>query len=182
MAADMAVELKEQNVACVSLWPGAVMTENVNDFISQPQDEIVIFFIFMLLSSPLPLPPPPSSLLPPPPSSLLLPPPSSLLPPPHLASVASAEQRREVWCQKNSHLWHYGIGSWGGGGILPYMGWKVMKKPYCQISAFKCKFSGRYKDLYALFTLYKSLWKWLGSNRLRSRPYLDEFFVGVIGA
>lgn len=96
MAADMAVELKEQNVACVSLWPGAVMTENVNDFISQPQDEIVIFFIFMLLSSPLPLPPPPSSLLPPPPSSLLLPPPSSLLPPPHLASVASAEQRREV--------------------------------------------------------------------------------------
>ena len=43
MAADMAVELKEQNVACVSLWPGAVMTENVNDFLSQPQDEIVIF-------------------------------------------------------------------------------------------------------------------------------------------
>ena len=43
MAADMAVELKEQNVACVSLWPGAVMTEHVNDFLSQPQDEIVIF-------------------------------------------------------------------------------------------------------------------------------------------
>ena len=44
MAADMAVELKKQNVACVSLWPGAVMTEHINDFLSQPQDEIVIFF------------------------------------------------------------------------------------------------------------------------------------------
>ena len=43
MAADMAVELKKQNVACVSLWPGAVMTEHVNDFLSHPQDEIVIF-------------------------------------------------------------------------------------------------------------------------------------------
>ncbi|CAH3172326.1 unnamed protein product [Porites lobata] len=39
MAADMAVELKEQNVACVSLWPGAVMTENIRDYLSQPQDE-----------------------------------------------------------------------------------------------------------------------------------------------
>lgn len=42
MAADMAVELKEQNVACVSLWPGAVMTENISDYLSQPQDEKVI--------------------------------------------------------------------------------------------------------------------------------------------
>ena len=42
MAADMAVELKEQNVACVSLWPGAVMTENIRDHLSQPQDEKVI--------------------------------------------------------------------------------------------------------------------------------------------
>ena len=42
MAADMAVELKEQNVACVSLWPGAVMTENIRDYLSQPQDEKVI--------------------------------------------------------------------------------------------------------------------------------------------
>ena len=50
MAADMAVELKKQNVACVSLWPGAVMTEHVNDFLSQPQDEIVIFFIFIFLT------------------------------------------------------------------------------------------------------------------------------------
>ena len=47
MAADMAVELKKQNVACVSLWPGAVMTEHVNDFLSQPQDEIVIFYIYI---------------------------------------------------------------------------------------------------------------------------------------
>ena len=43
MAADMAVELKEQNVACVSLWPGAVMTENIRDYLSQPQDEKVIW-------------------------------------------------------------------------------------------------------------------------------------------
>ena len=181
MAADMAVELKEQNVACVSLWPGAVMTENVNDFISQPQDEIVIFFIFMLLSSPLPFPPPPSSLLPP--SPLPPPPSSSLLPPssssPCLSCICRTE-KRSLMSEKFTFvtLWDWIM----GGGILPYMGWKVMKKPYCQISAFKCKFSGRYKDLYALFTLYKSLWKWLGSNRLRSRPYLDEFFVGVIGA
>ena len=42
MAADMAVELKEQNVACVSLWPGAVMTENIRDYLRQPQDEKVI--------------------------------------------------------------------------------------------------------------------------------------------
>ena len=53
MAADMAVELKKQNVACVSLWPGAVMTEHVNDFLSQPQDEIVIFLYLYFL----PLPP-----------------------------------------------------------------------------------------------------------------------------
>jgi len=42
MAADMAVELKKQNVACVSLWPGAVMTENIRDYLSQAQDEKVI--------------------------------------------------------------------------------------------------------------------------------------------
>ena len=53
MAADMAVELKKQNVACVSLWPGAVMTEHVNDFLSQPQDEIVIFLIFIFPPPPL---------------------------------------------------------------------------------------------------------------------------------
>ena len=56
MAADMAVELKKQNVACVSLWPGAVMTEHINDFLSQPQDEIVIFLYLYFL----PLPPPPT--------------------------------------------------------------------------------------------------------------------------
>ena len=57
MAADMAVELKKQNVACVSLWPGAVMTEHVNDFLSQPQDEIVIFFVFIFLTPSHPPPP-----------------------------------------------------------------------------------------------------------------------------
>ena len=62
MAADMAVELKKQNVACVSLWPGAVMTEHVNDFLSHPQDEIVIFLYLYFL--PLPPPPPPPTTLP----------------------------------------------------------------------------------------------------------------------
>ena len=33
MAADMAVELRKQNVACVSLWPGAVKTELVEDLV-----------------------------------------------------------------------------------------------------------------------------------------------------
>ena len=42
MAADMAVELRKQNVACVSLWPGAVSTENVNEMLNNPdQDEKV---------------------------------------------------------------------------------------------------------------------------------------------
>ena len=58
MAADMAVELKKQNVACVSLWPGAVMTEHVNDFLSQPQDEIVIFLYLYFLPPPPPHSPP----------------------------------------------------------------------------------------------------------------------------
>ncbi|KAM7438700.1 Dehydrogenase reductase SDR member [Porites harrisoni] len=39
MAADMAVELREQNVACVSLWPGAVFTEQIKDLIFKPENE-----------------------------------------------------------------------------------------------------------------------------------------------
>lgn len=42
MAADMAVELREQNVACVSLWPGAVLTEQIKDLIFNPEHEKVI--------------------------------------------------------------------------------------------------------------------------------------------
>ena len=42
MAADMAVELREQNVACVSLWPGAVFTEQIKDLIFKPENEKVI--------------------------------------------------------------------------------------------------------------------------------------------
>ena len=41
MAADMAVELRKENVACVSLWPGAVMTENISEILSEPKDEKV---------------------------------------------------------------------------------------------------------------------------------------------
>ena len=39
MAADMAVELRKQNVACVSLWPGAVKTEIVTDLILSKADQ-----------------------------------------------------------------------------------------------------------------------------------------------
>lgn len=39
MAADMAVELRKQNVACVSLWPGAVKTELVTDMILDKADQ-----------------------------------------------------------------------------------------------------------------------------------------------
>ncbi|CAH3167911.1 unnamed protein product [Porites lobata] len=39
MAAVMVVELREQNVACVSLWPGAVFTEQIKDLIFQPENE-----------------------------------------------------------------------------------------------------------------------------------------------
>lgn len=42
MAAVMVVELREQNVACVSLWPGAVFTEQIKDLIFQPENEKVI--------------------------------------------------------------------------------------------------------------------------------------------
>jgi NAD(P)-dependent dehydrogenase (short-subunit alcohol dehydrogenase family) len=31
MAADMAVELKKHNIATVSLWPGAVLTETIKE-------------------------------------------------------------------------------------------------------------------------------------------------------
>lgn len=42
MAVDMAFELRKTNVACVSLWPGAVMTENIHDIIhSQSKNEMV---------------------------------------------------------------------------------------------------------------------------------------------
>ena len=42
MAADMAFELRKTNVACLSLWPGPVMTENVHDVIhSESKNELV---------------------------------------------------------------------------------------------------------------------------------------------
>ncbi|XP_064611312.1 dehydrogenase/reductase SDR family member 1-like [Liolophura sinensis] len=37
MAADCAVELRKHNVACVSLWPGAVRTEHIQDIFSAEQ-------------------------------------------------------------------------------------------------------------------------------------------------
>lgn len=45
MAADMAVELRKQNVACISLWPGAVKTEIIQDLVLDKanENEKVIF-------------------------------------------------------------------------------------------------------------------------------------------
>lgn len=40
MMADMAVELRKHNIAAVSLWPGAVLTEHINDLVSGKQGEI----------------------------------------------------------------------------------------------------------------------------------------------
>ncbi len=37
MAADMAVELKKKGVVSVSLWPGAVQTELINQYISSDE-------------------------------------------------------------------------------------------------------------------------------------------------
>lgn len=34
MMADMAIELKIHNIATISLWPGAVLTETVDDFLA----------------------------------------------------------------------------------------------------------------------------------------------------
>ena len=38
MSADMAVELKGTGVTCLTLYPGAVMTEMINDMISNPEN------------------------------------------------------------------------------------------------------------------------------------------------
>ena len=45
MAADMAVELRKQNVACVSLWPGPVKTELIQELVldKAAEGEKVIF-------------------------------------------------------------------------------------------------------------------------------------------
>lgn len=46
MAADMAVELRKQNVACISLWPGAVKTELIQDLVLDKAGEggkVIIF-------------------------------------------------------------------------------------------------------------------------------------------
>lgn len=45
MAADMAVELKKQNVACISLWPGPVRTELIQEMVldKATEGEQVIF-------------------------------------------------------------------------------------------------------------------------------------------
>ena len=50
MAVDMAFELRKTNVACVSLWPGAVMTENIHDIIHcQSKNEMVKLLVIPYL-------------------------------------------------------------------------------------------------------------------------------------
>ena len=41
MAVDCARELRKYNVACVSLWPGAVLTENVKEILDKRGDRVV---------------------------------------------------------------------------------------------------------------------------------------------
>ena len=38
MAVDCAIELRKHNVACVSLWPGAVLTENIKELMAKRGD------------------------------------------------------------------------------------------------------------------------------------------------
>ena len=40
MAVDCAKELRNHNVACVSLWPGVVLTENVKEMLDKHDDRI----------------------------------------------------------------------------------------------------------------------------------------------
>ena len=40
MAVDCAKELRNHNVACVSLWPGAVLTENIKEMLDKNGDRV----------------------------------------------------------------------------------------------------------------------------------------------
>ncbi len=40
MSADCAIELRSRNVACVSLWPGAVLTEGTKEMLDKKGDEV----------------------------------------------------------------------------------------------------------------------------------------------
>ena len=40
MAVDCAKELRNHNVAFVSLWPGAVLTENIKDMLDKTGDRV----------------------------------------------------------------------------------------------------------------------------------------------
>ena len=40
MAVDCAQELRNHNVACVSLWPGAVLTENIKEMLDKNGDRV----------------------------------------------------------------------------------------------------------------------------------------------
>ena len=47
MAADMAVELRKDNVACVSLWPGIVKTDTLTDMLRHAnldEEKVLVFF------------------------------------------------------------------------------------------------------------------------------------------
>ena len=40
MAVDCAIELRKHNVACVSLWPGALLTENIKEMLDKNGDRV----------------------------------------------------------------------------------------------------------------------------------------------
>ena len=40
MAVDCAKELRNHNVACVCLWPGAVLTENIKEMLDKNGDRV----------------------------------------------------------------------------------------------------------------------------------------------
>ena len=55
MAADMAVELRKQNVACISLWPGIVKTDTLTDMLlhaNLDEEKVLIFMLYLIPTYP----------------------------------------------------------------------------------------------------------------------------------
>ena len=55
MMADMAVELRKENVACVSLWPGVVKTDTLTDMLRHAnldEEKVLVFFFIFSLQNP----------------------------------------------------------------------------------------------------------------------------------
>ena len=50
MMADMAVELRKQNIAAVSLWPGPVLTESIKDLLAGENGELAAKNVCLIFS------------------------------------------------------------------------------------------------------------------------------------